>query len=43
MLGYPQAAEEATEGVGMSVAGVEVKFLEGVRIVDFTQFEAGPS
>jgi len=43
MLGYPQAAEEATEGVVMSVAGVEVKFLEGVRIVDFTQFEAGPS
>jgi crotonobetainyl-CoA:carnitine CoA-transferase CaiB-like acyl-CoA transferase len=34
---------EPEEEQAMSGKSAEVKFLDGVRIVDFTQFEAGPS
>src|SRR6185369_11542710 len=33
----------AREGIAMSDVSVDLQFLSGIKVVDFTQFEAGPS
>ena len=35
--------DSTAQGIAPNNATMEFKFLSGVKIVDFTQFEAGPS